>query len=189
MFVSLYNAKYTRTLLGAVGFMVMALNAMAQTATTNPKTFTAPPERQNWVMLTASSPWIYEFDYRSIVWVDSIHFMVKVREVPNKRLYYQVKVDKMWEQRSIIGYSDSLRRQPIFTYDGYENYGYTIVEEKFNILTNQYIVVKATDFDVNGEYLGQWDQYLVGQDVDITEDHAAESVLVKVVAPLVPFRH
>jgi hypothetical protein len=149
--------NYTFLLCAGALFGVLVFASQIHAQQSPQRSLTAPMERHQWVFLCNSETSQFEYDAGSVRWVDSAHLTAQLRETPLKNKYYQVKVTKMWEQRSIQGYSDSLGLHPIYDYAGYENFGYTIHEVQIDLSHSLYKLVSATDYDRNGMFLGVWD--------------------------------
>jgi len=120
------------------------------------KSYTAPRSQHEWVFLgnTETSRW--EYDQRTLLRTDSMHVRVRLKETPLKECYYDVRGAKMWDHRSIQGYSDTLRLHPEFYYEGYERYGCTILEENINIGSGSYAILYAADYDTGWLMIAVW---------------------------------
>jgi hypothetical protein len=127
------------------------------------KSYTAPRETHEWVFLGNSETSKWEYDQRTMLRLDSEHIRVRVKETPLKNSYSDVRGAKMWQMRSIQGYSDSLRLHPQFYYEGYERFGYSILEENIDLIKRTYIVHNAADYDLGGLLLTLWED---GYDVE-----------------------
>jgi hypothetical protein len=82
----------------------------------------------------------------------------------------------MWEQRSITGYSDSLRLHPQFYYEGYERYGYTIREEVIDFSREKFSILAYADYDLTGILLIQREGAIEGE--KIAGKGSAESLAI-----------
>jgi len=120
------------------------------------KSFTAPRQQQEWVFLVNSETSKWEYDRRTIMLIDSSHIRVRLRETPLKNSYCDIRGAKMWKNRSIQGYSDSLRMHPQYYYDGYERYGFTILEEIIDFTRKTYTIRYAGDYDLGGLLIALW---------------------------------
>ncbi len=122
------------------------------------KSFTAPRSVHEWVFLgnTETSKW--EYDARAVVRSDSSHVRIRMKETPLKNSYCDVRGAKMWEQRSIQGYSDTLKLHPQFYYEGYERFGFAIFEETIDLNDRTYFVTFTADYDLGGLLLRLWDE-------------------------------
>jgi hypothetical protein len=118
--------------------------------------FTAPREVHDWIFLGNSETSSWEYDQRSLMQADSLHLRVRLRETPLEYCYNDVRGTKMWQQRSIRGYSDSLRFHPQYDYEGYEYYGFTILEEMFDLHSQEYSIRFAADYNLGGLPLSVW---------------------------------
>ncbi len=114
------------------------------------RSYTAPREISGWVYLGSSQNSRYDYDTKSVIILDSMRMIIRLKETPLLQSYYETRRTKMWEQRSIQGYSDSLRTHPEFCYDGYDRYGYSIYVIKIDFCEEKYIVLKSIDLDMNG---------------------------------------
>lgn len=144
------------------------------------RSYTAPREQQEWVLLGNTATTKCEYDRRTLLKLDSLHFRIRIREIPLQHDYYDITVTKMWEQRSIQGYSDSLQLHPKFYYEGYERYGYTIREELIDLTRMKYSILAAADYDLAGLLLAQRDGDLEGEKPANAE--SAESMAIDLVS-------
>jgi len=125
------------------------------------QTFTAPsPENPikstNWVFLANSEISMFEYDKSRVEQSDSSIIKIWLRETPLKKTAYEVRRAKMWEERSIQGYDDSLKLHPHFSYDGYERYKFSVFQEEIDCSSSRVRVLKAIDYDETGIILSDW---------------------------------
>ena len=114
------------------------------------RSYTAPMESTEWVILGNSDNIKYECDLNSLVRVDSTHIRIHIKETPVKFTHYETMRAKMWDHRSIQAYSDSLRKKPEFYFEGYERYGFTIKEEKIEYYKGEFNILYTADYDLGG---------------------------------------
>ena len=120
------------------------------------KFYTAPRELHDWVFFGNSESSSWEYDQKTLVRTDSIHLKVRIRETPLEYCYNDVRGAKMWQWRSIQEYSDSLRFHPQFDYEGYEYYGFSVLEETINLRDHKFRVCNAADYNLGGLVLSLW---------------------------------
>ena len=141
------------------------------------KSYTAPREVKQWVFLGNSETSKFEYEQKTMVRMDPSHLRIRIKVTPLKGSYYDMKRAKMWQQRSIQGYSDSLKLHPQFYYEGYEKYGYTIFEEEIDLSGEKYIILNAVDYDQADVLLAKWDNG-IGVNKPVIEASAERMLII-----------
>ncbi len=131
--------------------MAFASSSLRAQNPTEPRTYTSPPPQ--WVFLTNTDTSKIEYDKNHIDSRDTKFIKISLRETPHKKNEYEFRRTRMWEQRSIQGYDDSLHLHPHFFYEGYEKYKYTIFQEEIDCEFKRVRILRRIDYNENGEML------------------------------------
>jgi hypothetical protein len=151
----IYCRMYWRSIFIIAAIVFTATFLYAQ-ETHEQRSYTAPSAIKAWIFFGTTATSRCEYEENSLTFTKPAQLHVRIRETPLRGNYYDIIRAKMWDQRSIQGYSDSLRLLPQFNYDGYEHYSYSISEEIIDLGTERYKVLITNDYDQAGMLLGNW---------------------------------
>jgi len=165
--------------LGLTALCVASASAYAQNKE-EPRSYTGAKETSEWISLGNIEDVKYECDLKSIIRTDSTHIRIHIKETPIRQNHYETVRTKMWEHRSIQGYSDSLRKKPEFCFDGYERYSFSISEELVEYNKGEYSVTYVADYDISGMLLpGSETVYMDKQVADKSPERMVIDLLLK----------
>lgn len=131
--------------------MAFASSSLRAQNPAEPRTYTSPSPQ--WVFLMNTDTSKIEYDKNQVDLRDAKFIKIWLRQTPHKKNEYEFRRARMWEQRSIQGYDDSLHLHPHFVYEGYEKYKYTIFQEEIDCGLKRVRILRRIDYNESGEIL------------------------------------
>ena len=104
-----------------------------------------------WVEFAKSYTITFSYDKSNIKKIDSSKSLIWIKQVPLPESYTEVKIGKMKENKIEKGYDEF--GKPKNSFQGFENYGFTILQEEIDCKKDLYRILKIIEYDMNGEVL------------------------------------